>query len=285
MQFLGTAAADCIPCPFCDCEICEQARQDPKLLRFRSMFLLDDKNLIDCNPELHAATIRFGLNLSQVETVFVTHTHEDHFCPSNSMLLSLSRTRRDVPIHVFLSEAGYAAVMRLYELVKKDFSHMDAVRDYEAGRVILHPVKVGVPFEHGGYRVMAVEGRHRVSESELAINYLFEKDGKKFLYACDTGVYMPESMELLRGKQIDVLVMECTNDDGPVEKAYSHMNLAGFAHMVDWMLEVEAIRPDTRIYATHMAHKRTMSMAETQAWLDENVRLPVTMAWDGLKIE
>ena len=285
MQFLGTAAADCIPCPCCDCEICEEARNDPKLLRFRSMFLLDEKNLIDCGPELAAATMRFGLNLSKLENIFVTHTHEDHLCPSNTMLLHLSRTRRHIPVDVFLSEDGYGNMTRLYELLKEEHAHLDAVQDYRDGLVRLHPVKLGVPFEQGGYRVMAVEGVHTVGDREKSINYLFEKDGRKLLYACDTGVYFPETVEMLRGSRADMLIMECTYDLGPVENAYSHMNLSGYAKMVEMLLDAEAIRPDAALYATHVAHKRTLRMAETQEWLNENVRLPVILAWDGLKID
>ena len=286
MQFLGTGAAACIPCPFCDCSICEEARTDPRQMRFRSMFLLDDKNLIDCGPDLAAATMRFGINLSPLENVYVTHFHQDHFMAGNSGLHQMSRTRKHIPVDVFLSEVAYEAAVRQYELIREEYGHLDAVADYRTGRMRLHPVKIGVPFEQGGYRVMAVEGRHRVDERENAIHYLFEKlDGQKMLYACDTGLYLPESVELLRGGRIDTLVLECNGDLGTAEEAKQHMNLAGFAKTVDVLLEAEVIRPDTRIYATHFGHGRTLTMAETQAWLDENVTLPVTMAYDGLKID
>ena len=286
MQFLGTGAAACIPCPFCDCPICEEAREDPRQMRFRSMFLLDEKNLIDCGPDLAAATMRFGINLSRLENVYVTHSHQDHFLTGNSGLHQMSRTRKHIPVDVFLSEAAYEAVMRRYERIREEFNHLDAVSDYRTGRMRLHPVKIGVPFEQGGYRVMAVEGRHRVGEKENAIHYLFEKsDGTRLLYASDTGVYLPDSVELLRGKRIDILVLECNGDLGAAEDAVQHMNLAGFAGMVELLLDAEAIRPDTRIYATHFGHGRTLTMAETQVWLDGNVKLPVTMAYDGLKID
>lgn len=285
MQFLGTGAAACIPCPFCECPICEEAREDPKQMRFRSMLLLDEKNLIDCGPDLAAATMRFGINLSPLENVYVTHSHQDHLLTGNSGLHQMSRTRKHIPVDVFLSEAAYEAVTRRYERIREEFGHMDSVMDYSTGRMRLHPVKIGVPFEQGGYRVMAVEGRHRIGEKENAIHYRFEKDGRKLLYACDTGLYPAESVELLRGSRIDILVLECNGDLGPAENAKQHMNLAGFAKTVDMLLEAEVIRPDTRIYATHFGHGRTLTMAQTQAWLDANVKLPVTMAHDGLKID
>ena len=254
-------------------------------MRFRSMFLLDQKNLIDCGPDLAGATMRFGIKLSGLESVYVTHTHEDHLCTENSGLHQMSKTRKHIPVDVFLSEAGYESMMRLHELVKDEYAYLDAVRDVIDGRMRLHPVKIGVPFEQSGYRVMAVEGRHQVGSRENAVHYLFEKEGSKLLYATDTGVYLPETVEMLRGRRIDTLILECNGDYGSAEEADQHMNLAGFAKTVDMLLDAEAIRRDTRIYATHFGHGRTMTMAQTQAWLDENVRLPVTMAWDGMKID
>ena len=46
---------------------------------------------------------------------------------------------------------------RLYELLKEEHAHLDAVQDYRDGLVRLHPVKLGVPFEQGGYRPVQVE--------------------------------------------------------------------------------------------------------------------------------
>ena len=89
MIFLGTAAGDLIPSPFCECPICAAARKsgERRHKRYHSMLLLDEENLIDFGPELGAACIEFGLSLSRLRNVFLTHFHEDHFAFSLLPLL------------------------------------------------------------------------------------------------------------------------------------------------------------------------------------------------------
>lgn len=285
MQFLGTCAADGMPNPFCSCQLCQDARKDPRHQRFRSMFLLDEKNLIDCGPDLNAACMKAGVDLSPLENIFITHTHEDHFCTSNSGLLHMSVTRNTVPIDVFLSEAGYEMTVKLRGVLGKEFGYFDAAGDLDKGLVRLHPVKTGEYFERGGYRILAVDTTHRVSEKETAINYLFEKDGYKLLYACDTGFYPPQSIEMLRGSQIDVLVMESTWGSRTDKNTTSHLNCEAFLVMLDRLLEARIIRPDTKIYATHINHKHDLTHDKMQAWYNAHAKMPVVVAHDGLVIE
>lgn len=285
MQFLGTCAADGMPNPLCSCKICQDARKNPRHQRFRSMFLVDEKNLIDCGPDFNASCMKFNLDLSTLENVFITHTHEDHFCTSNSGLLHMSASRNTVPLDIYLSEGGYKMTLELREAMGSKFTYFDAVGDFDKGIVRLHPVKIGEYFEKGGYRIMAVETTHRVSQWERAINYLFEKDGQKLLYACDTGYYTPESIELLRGKQVDTLVMECTWGNRTDRSTSSHLNCEAFLDMLDILLDAQIIHSDTKIFATHINHKHDLNHTELQAWFDQHSKLPVVVAYDGLIVE
>jgi phosphoribosyl 1,2-cyclic phosphate phosphodiesterase len=54
--------------------------------------------------------------------------------------------------------------------------------------------------------------------------------------------------------------------------------------MLDILLEAQIIRPDTRIFATHINHKHDLNHTELQAWFDQHSRLPVVVAYDGLTI-
>ena len=284
MRFLGTCAADGMPDPFCDCPICQDARANPAHRRLRSMFLLDRKNLIDCSPDLNAACSIFGEDMMDLRNIFITHTHEDHCCFSNIGLLSMSVTRKDVPVDVYLSEGGYEMLMKLRELLGDTYRYFDAAGALDKGLARLHPVKTYEPFEVDGYKIMAVETTHRVSERETAINYLFEKDGKKLLYACDTGIYPARSVEALRGAKVDKLVMESTWGSRTDINTSSHLNCAAFLEMLEVFRENEIIRPDTAIYATHINHKHDLDHDAMQAWYDANSKQKVTVAWDGLCI-
>lgn len=284
MRFLGTCAADGMPDPFCSCPICRDARSDPAHKRFRSMFRLDERNLIDCGPDFNAACMRFDQDMTPLENIFITHTHEDHCCFSNIGLLKMSMTRETVPLDVFLSEEGYDMLMKLREALGETFRYFDAVRSLDSGLVRLHPVKPFVPFHRDGYEIMAVKTTHRVSEGETAVNYLFEKDGRKLLYACDTGYYPPQTLEALRGKKIDTLVMECTWGSRTDTSTATHLNCEAFVNMLEILLREQIIRPDTAIYATHINHKHDLNHDAMQAWFDANSPMKVTVAWDGLSI-
>ena len=68
--FLGTAAAEGVPSPFCDCSTCTHARQTGgRNVRMRAGALLNDDLLFDCGPDLGAAAQRFDLRLSRLETL------------------------------------------------------------------------------------------------------------------------------------------------------------------------------------------------------------------------
>jgi len=175
-------------------------------------------------------------------------------------------------------------LMKLREILGDTFAYFDAVVALDRGRARLHPVKTFESFEVDGYKVMAVETTHRVSARETAINYLFEKDGKKLLYACDTGYYPPQSLEALRGTQIDVLVMESTWGSRNDTSTASHLNCEAFLKMLEYFREYGIIRPDTAIYATHINHKHDLNHDGMQAWYDANSSQKVIVASDGLAI-
>ena len=285
MQFLGTAAADVLPGPLCSCPICRDARGDPKRGRLRSMFLLDEENLIDCGPDLAAGAMRHGVDLSGLKNVFLTHTHEDHFCPSNAGLIRMSRTRPDMPVNLYLSESAYASVLRKADFYAVAFPTADSVRALQDGTLLLHPVKAGEPFSAGGYEVLPVDTTHHASPTETAINYRFRKDGRSLLYACDTGFYTPESLELLRGSHLDLLIMEGTWGNRTDKSTVSHMNAYAFSRQLETFGEYGIIDQHTGIYCTHINHKHDLNHEAYQAWFDRNAPYRVCVAYDGLKLE
>src|SRR5699024_10320179 len=61
VEFLGTAAAEAFPDPFCDCDYCEASRiAGGKRLRLRASALINDDLIIDLGPDLHVAAFRRG---------------------------------------------------------------------------------------------------------------------------------------------------------------------------------------------------------------------------------
>lgn len=287
MKFLGTSAADLCPAPLCHCDICEEARKNPELMRFRSMFLLDEKNLIDCGPDFGAALMRFNIDVTELDNVFITHTHADHFDVTNATFIRMSVTRNFRPVDVWLSEQGYAQVMSVIERSHDLICHTDAMKAYDNGYVRLHSIPVGKPVSVGGYEVLAVHSAHKVSERETAVNYLFKKDGKSLLYCLDTPLYAdhsPESLEMLKGAAVDTLIMEGTYGSRFDRSLLQHLNGKTFIRQLDDFRDYGIIRPGTKIYCTHLTHNQAWNHAAYQKYLDENCSYGVTVALDGMEV-
>ncbi len=283
MRFLGTGAAEMLPDPFCDCPLCRDAREHPEHVRLRSHFLLDEETLIDFGPDLGASCARDRISLMGLRQVFVTHTHQDHFCFANAGLLKMSRTRQE-PLDIYLSEGALRGLKAVYAPDEQLNAGMGKAAEHVHDYIRFHSVRPGEPFRAGDYTVTAVDTTHRVSDWETALNYLLVHDsGKKLLYASDTGYYPEESLATLEGARIDVLVMEATFGSNREANTTSHLNAWAFRDMLRIFLERGIIRPDTRVYATHINHKHTFTHELYQAWFDENAPIPVTVARDGLE--
>lgn len=285
MQFLGTAAADVLPGPLCSCPICEDARKSPERGRLRCLFLLDAENMIDCGPDFAAAVMRHGTDVTRLKNIFLTHTHEDHFCADNAGLLRMSRTRSKEPIDLYLSEMAYDSLMRKARFYAAEFPTEESIRALQDGNVRLHPVKAGETFFAGEYEVLPVNTTHNASPTETAYNYRFRKDGHSLLYACDTGYYIPESLRFLEGSRLDILVLEGTWGNKTDKSTASHMNAFSFVDQLNIFREHDIIRDDTQVFCTHINHKHDLNHEAYQEWFDSHTKFNVKVAYDGLKID
>lgn len=82
IKYLGTAAAEGWPGLFCHCESCEKARKlGGKNLRTRSQVVIDDTLLVDFPPDTYAHVLYQDLDLKDIRTLIITHSHQDHFYP------------------------------------------------------------------------------------------------------------------------------------------------------------------------------------------------------------
>ena len=285
MRFLGTGAAEMLPDPFCDCPLCRDAREHPEHVRLRSMLQLDRDSLIDFGPDLGAVCARYRLDLTGLRQVFVTHTHQDHFCFANAGLVHMSRTRTE-PLDIYLSEGALKSLEAVFLPAQQPNAGMGKAARHVQDHIRFHPVAVGEPFRVGAYTVTALGTTHPVSEFENAVNYLFRRDdGRKLLYACDTGYYPEGSLAILEGAQTDVLIMDATYGSNEDANTRSHLNAWAFRDMLAIFLERKIITPGTRVFATHINHKHTFTHELYQQWFDQNAPIPVTVARDGLEAE
>lgn len=285
MQFLGTAAGDAMPNPYCKCMLCEDARRDPGRARLRSILQLDETNLIDFGPDLCGAAVRHNADLTKIKNVFLTHSHDDHFCDSNISLMRMCVTRVNDPLELYCSETAYPRILRLYTDFRLD-STPDEAREgiLDRGSVHMHMVKPYITFQAGGYDVMPVLTTHGYPE-QAALNYRFKKDGRSMLYAVDTGYYLEDSLEALRDSKLDTLIMEGTWGNATDKSTLQHLSGPAFVHQLDTFFKYGIIRKDTAIYVTHINHKHSWTPEAYQKFFDESTDFNVAIAWDGMQVE
>ena len=91
LTYLGTAAAEGWPALFCRCEYCMKAlERGGKNLRTRSQAMVNDDLLIDFPADSFSHMQQNGLDFSAVKNLLITHSHMDHFSPSDLHLRSSS---------------------------------------------------------------------------------------------------------------------------------------------------------------------------------------------------
>ena len=287
MQFLGTGAAEMYPNPYCDCDVCEGARKAGAIPRLRSAFMIDEHNLIDFGLDVLAASSLYHVPLSKVDNVFITHTHVDHFSIGNISAMAMADKRRGhYPMHFYLSEDAYNWVLKLLDAVRPLYNgdfEMDKL--LSAGRLEFHPVKPYVHFEAGNMKVFAVQSNHRVNRNEWALNFLLDHGNEgKLLYALDTGFYSDRNLEALRGANADYLIMEGTFGSLSLKMDSAHMNAEHFVEQVENFAKASIIKPDAKIYVTHINQCNTFSHEEYQSYVNSHSDFNITVGYDGMII-
>lgn len=268
ITFLGTGAAEGIPSPFCDCATCEHARKHGgKNNRRRQSVVINDNLLIDLGPDLFASTAQLGLSLCGIEAVLVTHSHLDHFDPTNLKIRGKA-FRLSTELPEITVAAGPSVWMRWDESGGSD-------RNAEIRRVTMLP---GKSASVSGYSVKAIEAVHHLRMGD-AMNYIIHDGKTTLLYASDSGLYEDSAWELLKGTRFDGVVMEGTIWNRPSGR--EHLNEGDFAIMLDRMRGIGAIDDQTVIVATHFSHQSVGPYDELAKQVERHGAI---CAFDGLTV-
>lgn len=290
MRFLGTGAAETLPNPFCDCPVCTAIRQEGKnYYKARSCFQVDETMMIDFGPDVIAAAHRFDIDFCSLRHILFTHTHDDHLCLANLGLLGMSNHHFEEPIELYFSPQAFDWVRRTASSYNPDMK-VEVISENEAtlsfankSMYRVHSIPCNNWFSAGNYRIKAVRGTHPAwGKDENAWNYLLVlPDGRKLLYACDTGRYRDETVKELAEEEVDILIMECTFGSKRMGPDCGHLDVYSFIDMLNVFLKEKIIRPDTQVYSTHLNHKHTFTPRLLQQYFNTHAPLPVTVAGDG----
>lgn len=269
IQLLGTAAAEGFPAIFCDCEACGKARKaGGRNIRSRSSALIDGKIKIDMCPDSFMQLEKtHGINSKDIEYIFITHIHSDHFAAYEFQFLEkdFSSRKNSNKIQLYGSSD-----------VENQIKHFLAVKNYQGNFTEVFPnqkVKLGE-----NYEVLSLKARHGTPNP---LNYIFQKDGKKILYACDTGFYYDEDWKTVSGQNVNLAVVECTGGPGKMDYEF-HMGLPKVLKYKKKAEEVGLTNSATKWILTHFSHNCGTIHDEMCKAVE---KLPFKIAYDGMKIE
>src|SRR3954454_20258080 len=116
-----------------------------------------DRLLFDCGEGTQRQLLR-TVGLPDIEAVYLTHLHADHWLGLPGMLKSFDLRDRDAPLAVY-GPPGTAELMRAMRLVLGPLSYPVGVVELEAGESV----------QYDGYEVSAFNVRHRTHAFGYAI--------------------------------------------------------------------------------------------------------------------
>lgn len=244
LTFLGTGGVQSAPLFGCDCHACERARLEPRRARAATSALIDtgsERILLDAGRHDLHQRFRPG----ELSRILLTHFHMDHVAGLFSLRWGLGQP---IPVWAPPDEKGCDDLFKHPGLL--DF------------RSALTPF---VPHRFGALQVTPLPLQH----SKLTYGYLFDWQGTRLAWLCDTCGLPPVTADFLHGQPLDQLVIDC--NDPPRESVRNHNDVTRALQIIEQLAPRQA-------WLIHLSH-------EMDGWLLNN-RLPdnVLAATDGQTI-
>ncbi len=295
LTFLGTAAAEMYPAPFCDCPHCAAARREGgKNIRANSAALIDDDILLDMNTTCHYVAARLGISLAGIRHVLVTHPHPDHFAPDR---LRWRRTTADgVPPFDPASGVWSARYTQTPEMVVhgNDFvrAALEAVIPPDVQRAARYDLRFECIRENeetdcGDFSFVPLRANHGKTPG-MAHCYMVRRGGRTLLYALDAGGFDAPQLAVMARFRFDCVVMEGTFGLGAYRDealalpvGQGHMNLRKNRALRAFLLKNGCIGEGTPCVLSHLCPHYTPLHEEFEAVARQ---AGMTVAYDGMEI-
>lgn len=272
IKYLGTAASEGIPSPFCQCDTCKKSRLfGGKNLRSRSQALVNDEILIDFPADTLYHAHRFCINLFSIHNCLITHIHEDHFYPGE--LLNVN------PEYITLP--NNCSAIRFYgseDVMIKGEKYFKKANGY----VEFYAVRPFEPFRIENIIVTALPACHGTPHPYI---YMLMEGKKAMLYAHDTDIFPKETWDYLNQTTPFFHLVSLDGNEGNQEDIpyQGHMCFGRNRICRQRMLKMGIVSEDTKFVLNHFSHNGKDVLYENLAAIA--LREKFDVSYDGMEIE
>ena len=276
IKILGSGGGEAYPATFCGCDHCNEARRaGGKSIRTLSQTLINDDLLIDLPADTAEHARRFGLNLGDVASILVTHTHLDHFVPQPLFLRGgvYAHNIKEPELTIYgSSDIGrvFGAVESVYGCIDeiKNTMHFDEIKAYETKNI-------------GRYKVTALPAKHAPQLTPL--NYIIEEGDKTLIYFHDTGFPEMAVLDFIKGRRFkaDAVLLDATMGVGE-ESYFFHMSFAENKRLVEILKKLGIATDKTLFVANHITHNKAPKHEEIEQIFSDT---DILVSYDGMEIE
>lgn len=267
VRLLGTGAADGLPAIFCDCRLCESARElGGKDIRSRSSALVDGSLKIDLGPDTLCQIHQFRLNPTDWEYVLYTHSDDDHFAVRElQYLLPPFVNGRAAKFQIGANDTVLGRIAT--ELKGSDVIRTFRLSSFQTSQL-------------GKYKVTGIRAKHL--DEEDALNLIVDDGDKKLLYATDTGWWADPTWRFMESLDapLDLLVVDCSHGCKDIDYC-GHLDIGGVIRMRERLVKAGALTAKSRIVSTHHGHNGGLTHAELSEALNPH---GIEVGFDGLEI-
>lgn len=267
VHFHGTAAFEGIPSLFCHCDTCKKAKAlGGKNIRTRTSILIDEVLKIDFPADTFYHSIRDTVDMDKVRDLLFTHSHSDHFYPEDLLIRAFgyAQFNEAVDIHLY----GHDVPMKTSSQLLATESH----------RFKFHNLQPFITVPTQTATITPLLANH--DSKETCLLYFIEKEGKTIFYGHDSGWFPVQTWEWLKGKKLDLAILECTT--GNAEQCDVHMNVEDTLKTRDWLVENNVMKEEGEIVVTHFSHNAHLLHEDLLRIFEPH---NITVAYDGMQLD